>query len=259
MAHHGTIFLDEIGEMSSALQSKLLRVIQEKQVLRVGGTKLIPVDARIIVATNQNLWELVQNNSFRKDLYYRLNVLELEIPPLCARKDDIIMLFLEFLKALSPAAWSVISHISGELEKYLCEYSWPGNVRELENFAHTLVASFRPGDPPLQLIMLTADSLKRKQLRFKPLGSNGGANQTLEAPNRQFTDSPSETAAADYGFIKAKTNSASFTDIKSLTDKKIEETMAACNGNIPQAAFLLGIHRTTLWRKMRKKQLHEAH
>ena len=265
MAHQGTIFLDELGEMSPALQSKLLRVIQEKQVLRVGGTKLIPFDTRIIVATNKNLWDLVQNNSFRKDLYYRLNVLELEIPSLRNRKEDIILLFLEFLKELSPAAWNLISLISGELEKYLTEYSWPGNIRELKNFVHTLVASIKPDDPPLRLMMLIADNLKRKHLSIKPASFIGHPNSGSETSNTMFTSPPSQPAtAADDWPVPAQPPSAnsappkddvfplSFTDIKSFTNKQILETLIACNGNIPKAARLLGIHRTTLWRKMQR-------
>lgn len=97
MAHKGTIFLDEIGELSLPLQSKLLRVIQERQLIHVGGSKVINFDVRIIAATNRNLWELVQQQKFREDLYYRLAVLELELPPLRQRQEDILPLFLEFV------------------------------------------------------------------------------------------------------------------------------------------------------------------
>ena len=223
-------------------------------MLRVGGNKLVPFDARIIVATNRNLWDLVQNNVFREDLYYRLDVLELEIPPLRERKEDIILLFLRFLKALSPDVWNIISLISEELEKHLCEYNWPGNIRELENFTHTLVASIKPGDPPLQLIMLIVDSLKRKQLRSKPVSPPPEPAIAPDAlpgalPGTLTEDKPLITEAADSA---PPSPSASVIDIKSLTDKKIQETLEACNGNIPQAAYLLGIHRTTLWRKIRK-------
>ena len=232
MAHQGTIFLDEIGEMSTALQSKLLRVIQEKQVLRVGGNKLVPFDTRIIVATNRNLWDLVQSNTFREDLYYRLDVLQLEIPPLRTRKEDIIPLFLQFLEGLSPAVWNIVSLIAAELEKHLSKYSWPGNIRELKNFTHTLVASIRPEDPPLRIIMLIAESLKRKQLRFKP---------------EPITEQPLAEAS-----IPAEAPvPVPVMDMKTLTTQKIKETLDACNGNIPQAARLLGMHRSTLWRRVR--------
>jgi propionate catabolism operon transcriptional regulator len=252
MAHMGTIFLDEIGEMSPALQSKLLRVIQEKQVLRVGGSKLIPFDARLIVATNRNLWDLVQNNTFRMDLYYRLNVLELEIPPLRARKDDIIPLLREFVQRRSPSTWNIISLISGELEKYLCEYSWPGNIRELENFAHTLIASIKPDDPPLRLITFIVDSLKKKYLRIKP---EGAKSKTSGAETLQLASDSSGIAPNDAILPSLSGNGDSITalttDIRSLTGKQIRETLSACNGSIPQAARLLGIHRTTLWRKIK--------
>ncbi|MDR1058873.1 MAG: sigma 54-interacting transcriptional regulator [Treponema sp.] len=234
MAHMGTIFLDEIGEMSPALQSKILRVVQERQVLRVGGTKLIPFDARIIVATNRNLWELVQNKAFRMDLYYRLNVLELEIPPLRARPDDIILLLEEFLRKLSPPTWKVISHFSGELERHLSAYRWPGNVRELENFAHSLVASLTPGDPPLKLINLIAENLNRKSQRDSR--SLLPVSPVPEAPRAGDSKAGGPRTAAG---------------LRGSLGRQIEEALKNCNGNIPQAARILGIHRSTLWRKLR--------
>ncbi len=165
MAHTGTIFLDEIGEMNVMLQSKLLRVIQERQVLRVGATKLIPFDARIIVATNENLWRLVESGSFRKDLYYRLNVLELEIPPLRERRGDTLALFEDFSRRLSPSMWELVRESTDELALLLSSYPWPGNVRELENFVRMLVAywhsEMRPGD----LLSLIDSMLNRKRAR----------------------------------------------------------------------------------------------
>lgn len=129
LANNGTIFLDEIGELSYPLQAKLLRVIQEKEIVRVGGTKIIPINVRVISATNQNLYELTKTGKFRQDLYYRLNVLPLELLPLRQRQNDIVPLLEEKLKLCGLS----ISLLSDTNIQMLRNYSWPGNVRELEN------------------------------------------------------------------------------------------------------------------------------
>ncbi|WP_313370919.1 sigma 54-interacting transcriptional regulator, partial [Sedimentibacter sp.] len=132
-AHKGTLFLDEIEGMSANLQVKLLRVIQEKEVLRVGGSKIISVDVRIIAATNENLVTLVENGSFRKDLYYRLNTLPIKLPPLRDRGDDIFLLFNKIKSELSGKFI-----LSKEAEKAFAQHNWSGNVRELRNYVEYL-------------------------------------------------------------------------------------------------------------------------
>ncbi len=127
-AHQGTIFLDEIGDMPVQLQGRLLRVLQEKEIMRIGATKVVPVDIRVIAATNRNLEQMVREGKFREDLFYRINVLPVYIPPLSERKEDISVLALNFLKTIKPDA-----AFSDELLMLLQEYNWPGNVRELEN------------------------------------------------------------------------------------------------------------------------------
>ena len=134
-AHKGTIFLDEIGDASPKIQARLLRVLQEKEVLRIGGTKIIPIDVRIVAATNKDLYELVQKGDFREDLYYRLNVLPINIPPLRERKSDIPLLVDVFLKNYSYEKEMIISD---EVMMKLMEYDWPGNIRELENMIEYL-------------------------------------------------------------------------------------------------------------------------
>ncbi|ULT57516.1 sigma 54-interacting transcriptional regulator [Neobacillus drentensis] len=133
LAHNGTLFLDEIGDMPLSMQSKLLRVLQEKEVQRVGGQKSIPVDVRIIAATHRDLEKMVEEGKFRRDLYYRLNVIKIEIPPLNKRKEDIKLISVSLLKKLERRFFRTGIEISKEVEQRLMEHSWPGNIRELEN------------------------------------------------------------------------------------------------------------------------------
>src|SRR5262252_8780766 len=133
VADKGTIFLDEVGDTSSAMQVKLLRVLQERTLRRVGGTEEIPVDVRIIAATNRDLSEMVADNQFRDDLFYRISVIPLELPPLRHRRDDIPLLADNFLSRLNTTMSKKIDRISDEALKKLETYEWPGNVRELEN------------------------------------------------------------------------------------------------------------------------------
>jgi len=133
MANGGTIFLDEIGEMSPALQVKLLRVLQDQKFERVGGTKTIHVDVRIIAATNKNLTAAINNGTFREDLYYRLNVIPIKVPPLKQKKSDIPLLISHFLNIFQEKRERKITGLSPEAMATMIDYSWPGNVRELEN------------------------------------------------------------------------------------------------------------------------------
>ena len=133
VADKGTLFLDEIGETSLAMQVKLLRVLQERTIRRVGGTEEIPIDVRIIAATNRDLPAMVEEGQFREDLYYRISVIPMEIPPLRHRRDDIPMLANHFMSRLNANMGKKIERISDESLKKMESYSWPGNVRELEN------------------------------------------------------------------------------------------------------------------------------
>lgn len=139
-AHGGTIFLDEIGEMSLSMQVKLLRVLQARRVRRVGGTEEIPVDTRVVAATNRNLSQMVEEGTFRKDLFYRVSVIPIEIPPLRERRDDIRELADHFLKKYARMVDRPILRISEEALRYLEKYDWPGNVRELESAIERAVA-----------------------------------------------------------------------------------------------------------------------
>jgi two-component system response regulator PilR (NtrC family) len=140
VANDGTIFLDEISEMSLTMQVKLLRVLQERVLRPVGGTNEIAIDVRVIAATNKLLDDLVAENLFREDLYYRLSVIPVQVPPLRDRREDIPLLANHFLKKYAPAAGKSIVRISVEAQKVLSSYEWPGNVRQLENTIERAVA-----------------------------------------------------------------------------------------------------------------------
>lgn len=175
LAHKGTIFLDEIGDAPLELQKKLLRVIQERKVLPVGGSKLIPVDVRIIAASNQDMGKLVERREFREDLYYRLNVLPLYLPPLRCRREDILPLFRRFLEEFHVDSRELSKQVRSEIEGY----PWPGNVRELRNVAE-YVSNFARFDPNWP---------DRLHSVLHPPGHSGGARELQE---EQRTQEPRE-------------------------------------------------------------------
>jgi len=138
-ANTGTLFLDEIGDMPLYLQAKLLRVLEQKEVVRLGSNKPIPVDVRVIAATNKNLEKLIEEGSFREDLYYRLNVLPINIPPLRERKEDIRVLTDYFVRKYTALFKKRVVGFENEVWDFLYKYDWPGNVRELENTVEYMI------------------------------------------------------------------------------------------------------------------------
>lgn len=161
LAQHGTIFLDEIGDMPLSLQPKLLRAIQEKAIDRIGGKKPVPVDLRIIAATNKNLEEMVKDGAFREDLYYRLNVIPLFIPPLRERRDDIVLYIEIFLIKYKQLLNKMKLQIDSTLTEWLKNYHWPGNVRQLENVIEYMVN------------MAKTEIIHRQDLPYNLVESNG--------------------------------------------------------------------------------------
>ncbi len=156
IAHHGTVFLDEISEMPLSLQARLLRVLQEHEVMRLGDDKIIPVDVRIIAASNRDVPTLVAGGAFRNDLYWRLNVLNLSIPPLRERKMDILPLAAHMLNDSDLCGRKI--ELSGACNALLLEYGWPGNVRELRNFCERVAAICQEGSPSAELAASLLDS-----------------------------------------------------------------------------------------------------
>ncbi len=218
IADGGTLFLDEIAETAPATQVKLLRVLQEGEFQRVGATDTIKVDVRVVVATNQNLSELVAQGRFRSDLYYRLNVLPLRTPPLRERLEDIPLLVSHFIEKHRERINKQVSGVTSKASALLMAYHWPGNVRELENVIQRM------------LVVSTNDTLDINDL---PLEMRGAA-----APGR----------AMDLKEIARETSSHAESSI-------IQDALARCGGNVTHAAKALGISRATLQNKMKAYNL----
>ncbi|MBP2640349.1 MAG: sigma54 specific transcriptional regulator [Firmicutes bacterium] len=226
MADGGTLFLDEIGDMTMDEQIALLRVLQERKVVRIGGDKVITVDVRVICATNKNLLEAVEKGTFRNDLYYRLNVVRIVIPPLRDRGEDTIMLFRYFLDRISRERdWHY--ELDPEVILQLRRYHWPGNVRELHNIAERVV-SLAEG-PRISLVHLPAELLKSSVQRAE------AAKQSLPLSDKIVTSWQLSRKQAE-----------------EAERKLIINTLARQEGNISRSAQEIGIARSTLYRKMRQ-------
>jgi DNA-binding NtrC family response regulator len=223
LANGGTIFLDEIGEMSLPLQVKLLRVLQEREFERVGGNRTIHVDVRIVAATNQDLETLVEEKRFRKDLFYRLNVIPIVIPPLRERRSDIPLLIDHFLTRFNQTKHTEISNLAPDALHLLTEYDWPGNIRELENMIERLVVLKKRGvlsigDLPDKICRKSSGTeLKEQFIRF----SEDGINLSRE--------------------------------VEQYEKHLIMEALRKANGVTSRAAQLLQLNRTTLVEKLKRK------
>lgn len=217
LANGGTLFLDEIGDMPLFMQAKLNRVLQEKELDRIGGKKSYPIDVRIIAATNKNLESMVEKGLFRNDLYYRLNILNIIVPPLRQRKEDIPVLISHLLFSLNEEL-GMYKIISEEAVSFLTKYSWPGNVRELKNV--------------LEKMLLNSEEniLSEKEIPFYIL-------QKATASSQVF---PSE--GLDYALAKYE-------------KETIERILVSTKGNIKKSSEILHIPRPRLYRKIKKYKL----
>jgi transcriptional regulator with PAS, ATPase and Fis domain len=215
LAHQGTLLLDEISEMPLPLQVKLLRVLQEKEVDHIGGCQPIPVDVRIVATTNRDLREMVSNSEFREDLYYRLRVIPITIPPLRERKDDLELLCGFFMKKFCSPNRAPQPRFTSQALKQLVDYSWPGNVRELENTVErALLISDGPTIGPEHLLL----------------------DHDLNEPA-----------------ILVKSSLVGMT-VKELEQRLIDQTLKHVNDNRTNAAKMLGISIRTLRNKLREYQ-----
>jgi DNA-binding NtrC family response regulator len=213
MASHGTLFLDEITEMDSSMQVKLLRVIQEREVLRLGATKTLKVDVRFIAATNRDIKESVKTGDFREDLFFRLNVVSFTIPPLSERRDDIPLLSYYFLKKFSALMEKDIREIAPEVMAILMNYDFPGNVRELENIVERGVALSNSS-----MIEMSHLSEDLRELSIRTFRRKEGRIPSLEKQEISY----------------------------------IQWVLKEVGGNKTLAAQTLGIDRVSLWRKLKK-------
>jgi two-component system response regulator AtoC len=212
-ADGGTLFVDELSNLNLSLQTKLLRFLQDHEIKRVGGTESIKVDVRVIAATNQPLEPLIKKGTFREDLFYRLNVVSITLPPLRERKEDIPLLANHFLQKFSEEHHKAISHISPEALEILMRFDWPGNVRELENtIERALILS------PLPIIL-------PEDLPQKLLGSE-------QAGGPSYSEKP--------------------LSLREVERRHILKVLQETNGNKKKAAEILGIDRTTLYRILEK-------
>lgn len=235
-AHRGTIFLDEIGQMPVQLQLRLLRVLEEREVLRVGSDGVIPVDVRVISATNTDLKAAVARGQFREDLYYRLNTLMLDIPPLRARPEDIAALSESLLRHYCERLGVPLKRLSAEALRAFETHPWHGNVRELKNVIERIVISVDSDIVSVEeaTALLHHDAPRRDERA--PAGARGAIAMTV----------PSASAPAP-----ACDDGAPLSDIER---QAIEGALRATHGNKARAARILGISRTTLWRRLRQTE-----
>lgn len=237
MATGGTIFLDEIGELDLSLQVKILRVLQEKEFERVGGSKTIKTDVRIVAATNRDLEKEVEKGNFREDLFYRLNVIPLVLPPLRERGEDILHLANFFLEKFCSEKNRDKLALDEKTARILTSYSWPGNIRELENFMERMT------------ILCEEEQIKPKELPPKILeetGSPPAADQN--ANSEKYFDWP--------GIRDMEDKDLGLKDfLDTIETNLISEALEKTEGVKNQAAELLGIKRTTLIEKLKKKNL----
>jgi DNA-binding NtrC family response regulator len=222
-AHGSTLFLDEIGELGAPLQAKLLRVLQERRFTRVGGTEELRSDFRLIGATNRNLLAEVRAGRFREDLYFRIAVFEVEIPPLRERNEDVLLLAQHFIDELTAEAGRQAAGLTPETEAILLRYPWPGNVRELRNTIERA------------LVVCDGDRIAPSHL---PPRIREPATAEAESGDRA---SQAPTPIADRSPL----------DLGQLERSAVEAALERTDGNLSRAARLLGISRTTLYRKLK--------
>lgn len=224
VAERGTLFLDEVGEMSPWTQVKLLRALQDKRIRRVGGTEEIPVDVRIIAASNQDLKESIKQGNFREDLFYRLNVISFEMPPLRNRKEDIPLLVTHFLEKYCNGMGRQMKRIAPDVIGILESYAWPGNVRELENTIERVVAIEERGT-------ITKGSLPKEILQ----------------PNRKQEATPSLEPGFDLNAV-----------MDEISSGYVKQALQFSRGNLKEAAKILGINYRSLRYLVEKHGLKNA-
>ncbi|MED5436347.1 MAG: sigma-54 dependent transcriptional regulator, partial [SAR324 cluster bacterium] len=245
-AHTGTILLDEISEMALPLQAKLLRVLQEHQIDKVGGKEPIPVDVRVIATTNQNLMEMVDKGKFREDLYFRLNVIPLALPPLRDRMDDVPVLVTYFIKKHSKINSRDCPAVSRETLNILTNYHWRGNVRELENVMERA------------LLLCNGEEIQPNHLLMSSQLGETTINEDLAAVQTQTSNTPAHKSADDTStFTETQISTENEglgievgMSMKEAEKRFIFKTLNETKGNRTHAAKTLGISIRTLRNKL---------
>jgi transcriptional regulator with GAF, ATPase, and Fis domain len=244
-AHSGTIFLDEINSTSLELQVKLLRVLQEREFERVGDTQTISVDTRVIAASNRDLMSEVRAGNFREDVYWRLNVVPVEIPPLRDRREDIPQLLTFFLQQYNEVNDRYVVHIHPAVIEALQQYTWPGNVRELQNYVERAVV-LANGDE------FTTDLLPPSVLSNHPeqLSADGSASEDLASLSFRTVQQGLRELADKEGNLHSEI-------VDRIERELIQQVLAACGGTRTKAAIQLGINRNTLHKKIKDLRIDE--
>ncbi|QQL45325.1 sigma-54-dependent transcriptional regulator [Sulfuriroseicoccus oceanibius] len=232
-AQGGTLFLDEIGEIDESTQVKLLRVLGERTIERVGGNESIKVDVRVVAATNRDLQAMVEKGEFREDLYFRLNVVHLTMPPLRARREDILMMATTFLEEFSRENNREVRPLSDAARQCLLDYGWPGNVRELRTAMEHAV------------VLATGDQIEPRDL---PDALTGGRSLRLQGA-RDATPQPPSRDVPD--ILDAGDSGDDMFNLEAMERRLISRALARCKDNRTEAAKLLGISRRTLQRKLK--------
>ena len=249
-AHQGTLFLDEIGEIPLRLQAKLLRVLEEGVIERVGGERQVRVDVRLLAATNMSLEQAVQARSFRADLYYRLEVLRIHLPALRERLDDVPLLVEHFLRLLNNKYARQVRRLTPEAMALLQAYAWPGNVRELRNVLERVYV-----ETSTEVIGRRAfDEWVAERARFAPGGWDIQARQEAQAAREPLiTPWPNDVASMPLLLPPARSDDglSSLAPPQPLTPERLKRAYRQAGGNITQAARLLGVHKVTLYRHMK--------
>ncbi|MBI5178567.1 MAG: sigma 54-interacting transcriptional regulator [Nitrospinae bacterium] len=243
MAHEGTIFLDEIGDMSPTLQVKLLRILQQQEFERVGSNQVIKTNVRVLAATNQNLEKAIKEKRFREDLFYRLNVIPLKLPPLRDRKDDLPLLIDHFMKRFNKSKNRNITGVLPEAMALMQEYDWPGNVRELENICERMAVIKGEGvievdDLPMQF---RSDSSAEEML-YQDMLLVGAQEAELETPAQKGPVMEIPETGINLKEV-----------VEEYEMALILQALEKCNWVKNKAATLLGLNRTTLVEKLKKK------
>lgn len=240
-AHSGTIFLDEINSTSLTLQVKLLRVLQEGEFQRVGDTTTLRSDARVIAASNRDLMDEVKGERFREDLYWRLNVVPIQIPPLRQRREDIPALVAHFLEYYSEANDRYVVHIEKDALEAMTDYRWPGNVRELQNYIERAVVMAEGDELTIDLL---PDEVRGAARGESSAPSATGATMDLESLTTAVVHQGLSDIGADAGDVHAAI-------VDRVEREVIWQVLRECNGIQTRAATRLGINRNTLHKKIK--------